>query len=92
MVPADGVLLSHDSRRNLTDAQETAQWLGGVAVPKTIMESLMSSLHVLICEAGLLSGVFFFERLLIDLFSSIVCQPRQCQKLARPCSGASNYV
>ena len=42
-VPGDS-LLSHSERRNLTDLQETSQWLGGLAVPRSILKSLTSSL------------------------------------------------
>lgn len=37
-------LLSHSERRNLTDLQETSQWLGGINVPKAILEHLFSTL------------------------------------------------
>jgi hypothetical protein len=43
VVPGD-VLLSHCERRNLTDLQETAQWLGGLSVPRSVLKSLMSTL------------------------------------------------
>lgn len=42
IVPGDP-LLSHSERRNLSDLQETSQWLGGVSVPKAILTSLMSN-------------------------------------------------
>ena len=38
-------LLSHDGRRNLTDLQETAQWLGGVSVAKSILVALLGNLE-----------------------------------------------
>eukprot|EP00438_Fugacium_kawagutii_P033561 Skav211095 [mRNA] locus=scaffold2002:390055:394244:+ [translate_table: standard] len=40
-VPGDA-MLSHSERRNLTDLQETSQWLGGLSVPKMVLKSLMS--------------------------------------------------
>lgn len=43
VVPGEGILC-HDQRRNLTDQQETAQWLGGLHVPKAILTALLSSL------------------------------------------------
>ncbi|CAK9083772.1 unnamed protein product, partial [Durusdinium trenchii] len=39
VVPGEA-FLCHDSRRSLTDLQETAQWLGGVPVCASILESL----------------------------------------------------
>ena len=42
VVPSDS-LLSHQERRNLTDLQETSQWLGGIGVPRAVLKSLMSS-------------------------------------------------
>ncbi|CAL1150712.1 unnamed protein product [Cladocopium goreaui] len=39
VVPGEA-FLSHDTRRSLTDLQETAQWLGGQAVPQSILEAL----------------------------------------------------
>ncbi|CAJ1431217.1 unnamed protein product [Effrenium voratum] len=41
IIPGDSLLHSNDQRRNLTDFQETAQWLGGVGVPKAIFKSLL---------------------------------------------------
>ncbi|CAK9014066.1 Uncharacterized protein SCF082_LOCUS12189 [Durusdinium trenchii] len=40
-VPGDA-MLSHTERRNLTDFQETSQWLGGPAVPKAVLKALLS--------------------------------------------------
>ena len=37
-------MLSHCERRNLTDMQETSQWLGGINVPKMVLSSLLSIL------------------------------------------------
>ena len=34
-------LTAAEGRRSLTDVQETSQWLGGVAVPKAILETLL---------------------------------------------------
>lgn len=42
-VPGDA-MLSHTERRNLTDFQETSQWLGGPAVPKAVLKALLSAL------------------------------------------------
>jgi len=39
-------LLSHDGRRNLTDLQETAQWLGGIPVAKSILMALLGNLEI----------------------------------------------
>ena len=46
VVPGSGAdtFLSHDQRRNLTDQQETGQWLGGLMVPKSLLSALFSSL------------------------------------------------
>ena len=43
VVPGEN-LLSHSERRNLTDLQETCQWLGGQGVPRAIFEQLTSTL------------------------------------------------
>lgn len=43
VVPGEA-LLSHSERRNLTDLQETSQWLGGQAVPSAVLEHLCSDL------------------------------------------------
>ena len=43
IVPGDP-MLSHCERRNLTDYQETAQWLGGSAVARCVLKSLLSAL------------------------------------------------
>ena len=32
----------NDTRRNLTDQQETSQWCGGIQVPKQILQALFS--------------------------------------------------
>lgn len=44
VVPGSGAdtLLSNDQRRNLTDQQETSQWLGGLMVPKQVLQALTS--------------------------------------------------
>ena len=42
MVPGESIL-SHSERRNLTDLQETSQWLGGINVPKAILEQLFGT-------------------------------------------------
>ncbi|CAK9073826.1 unnamed protein product [Durusdinium trenchii] len=39
IVPGEA-FLSHDSRRSLTDLQETAQWMGGVPVCQSIFDAL----------------------------------------------------
>lgn len=41
VVPGD-FLHSNDMRRNYTDFQETAQWCGGVQVPKAVLGALCS--------------------------------------------------
>ena len=40
VVPGEGYI-SHDGRRNLTDLQETSQWLGGQSVAKAIIAGLL---------------------------------------------------
>ena len=40
VVPGEG-FACHDGRRNLTDLQETSQWLGGSEVPKAILSALL---------------------------------------------------
>ncbi len=37
-----GVVSSAEGRRNYTDVQETAQWLGGQEVPSQILTDLLS--------------------------------------------------
>ena len=46
-------LLCNEARRNLTDQQETAQWVGGIQVPKEILSALFSAL------LGI--AIFFFQ-------------------------------
>ncbi|CAK9061163.1 Uncharacterized protein SCF082_LOCUS32081, partial [Durusdinium trenchii] len=43
--PLDHPGLSHDARRNLTDLQETSQWLGGISIPKAILQQLFSGVR-----------------------------------------------
>ena len=40
VAPSSTSITSHDTRKNFTDVQETAQWLGGVDVPTKLLESL----------------------------------------------------
>ena len=40
VAPSSTSITSHDTRKNFTDVQETAQWLGGVDVPTKILETL----------------------------------------------------
>lgn len=40
VVPGEG-FACHDGRRNLTDLQETSQWLGGSQVPNAILSALL---------------------------------------------------
>lgn len=47
VVPGPGSgdsLLCNESRRNLTDQQETSQWVGGIMVPKQLLTALFSHL------------------------------------------------
>lgn len=58
MVPGLGEesLLCHDARRNMTDMQETAQWLGGLPVPKAVLGALFGTWaksYVVVCLARL---------------------------------------
>ena len=46
-VPTQGTFLTNSTRRNYTDAQETAQWLGGSAVLQAVLRNLMNN-----CAAG----------------------------------------
>lgn len=39
VVPGEG-FLCHESRRSLSDLQETSQWMGGQAVPTALLEAL----------------------------------------------------
>ena len=39
VIPGDG-FSSNDARKNLTDLQETSQWLGGVQVPRMILAAM----------------------------------------------------
>lgn len=60
VVPGEN-LISHDGRRNLTDLQETSQWLGGVSVAKGILEGLLgnsSTYLVLLCYVMFFTQVF----------------------------------
>ena len=62
IIPGDSLLHSNDQRRNLTDFQETAQWLGGVGVPKAIFKSLLGGL----ARSWLLLHVLAFISWLLD--------------------------
>ncbi|CAE6950443.1 unnamed protein product [Symbiodinium sp. CCMP2592] len=42
IVPGGNLWSSNEGRRNLTDQQELAQWLGGLSVPTQILSSLLS--------------------------------------------------
>jgi hypothetical protein len=43
IVPATGFPVSSaEGRRNYTDVQETAQWLGGTEIPNAILQALMA--------------------------------------------------
>ena len=45
IVPGSGascVAASHEGRRNLTDVQETGQWLGGEQIPELIINDLLA--------------------------------------------------
>lgn len=35
---------AHEGRRNLTDAQETSQWMAGTEVPEMILKDLLGIL------------------------------------------------
>ena len=41
IVPGGNVWTSNETRKNLTDQQELAQWLGGVSVPSKILSILL---------------------------------------------------
>ena len=42
-MPATGFPVSSaEGRRNYTDVQETAQWLGGTEIPNAILQALMA--------------------------------------------------
>lgn len=50
MVPGQNVVASSaEGRRNYTDAQETAQWLGGDHIPEQILSDLLNS-HLLLLK------------------------------------------
>ncbi len=40
VAPMSQKLTSNDNRKNWSDTQETAQWLGGMDVPRRLLESL----------------------------------------------------
>ena len=42
-MPGSGGVSSAEGRRNYTDLQETAQWLGGTEIPKAIIKDLMTN-------------------------------------------------
>lgn len=42
VVPMASGVSSAEGRRNYTDLQETAQWLGGLEIPKCILKDLLS--------------------------------------------------
>ncbi|CAE6916132.1 unnamed protein product [Symbiodinium sp. CCMP2456] len=50
-----GALPTFESKRNMTDAQETAQWLGGTEVPQQILEALLGERT----DAVILHGTFY---------------------------------
>ena len=59
--------LSHDGRRNLTDLQETAQWLGGVSVAKSILVGLLGNLEqfvILFVWGGSQENLLEFDHLI----------------------------
>ena len=47
-----GAMSSAEGRRNYTDVQETAQWLGGIDLPLLVLKDLLSRVFVLF-------GIFF---------------------------------
>ena len=52
-----------EGRRNLTDAQETAQWLGGQDIPERVLQDLLPSnlVWVLSCYCGVMVAHVFWE-------------------------------
>ena len=42
IIPGASNVSSAEGRRNYTDCQETAQWLGGVEVPTFVLQDLIS--------------------------------------------------
>lgn len=58
IIPGMGAesLLCNEARRNLTDQQETAQWVGGIQVPKEVLSALFSALLVIAIAMFLLHG------------------------------------
>ena len=62
VVPNGGAALSsHEGRRNFTDVQETAQWLGGCEIPAAILQALTAGcfspfLCLCCCTGGTVSA------------------------------------
>ena len=48
IVPGGHAWTSNEGRRNLTDQQELAQWLGGVSVPSQILSNLLQDIKAAI--------------------------------------------
>ena len=74
VVPGEA-FLSHDTRRSLTDLQETAQWLGGQAVPQSILEALTGYP----AQTGLCHVVFPTPALALDFLLSSVWETVACR-------------
>ncbi len=63
VVPGPGSgesLLCNEARRNLTDQQETAQWVGGNMVPKQLLTALFSHLILRLSQPPTAINNFIF--------------------------------
>ena len=60
VVPGGESMPTHEGRRNLTDQQETAQWLGGRQVPAAILQALLGALYQHIFLSFVSQSIFQF--------------------------------
>ncbi|CAJ1348206.1 unnamed protein product [Effrenium voratum] len=61
-----GVAFSNEARKNYTDLQETAQWLGGVHIPRSILSTLLGENRTaLVVHGSLYDGCV--EKVCLDM-------------------------
>ena len=99
VVPGES-LLSNDTRRNLTDLQETSQWIGGGRVPTAILTALFSRLCIdlmvlmrFVCCFDLFCVIFvFWFAVMILVTSSHWSDLRWSEGTAGSCHSASHCL
>ena len=67
-----GAASSAEGRRNYTDLQETAQWLGGTSLPKCILQDLKGDNPMVVVNATLYDGCL--EAACLDMGIATVSQ------------------